>query len=265
MNLYEKIRNVLAHAGLSEHEIVFYTAVLKNPYVSIHTLSKKSGLNKNAAYRAFSNLKELGIVGYAQGGSFVIPVTFKNLIDILNKKSRRLGRVAGDLEKINKMMPFLRKANSAQGRGEIHLYDSLDDIKNHYLDTLDLDWQTALAYGSFEMFVKEMDPEIEGKFIAARVKKGRKARGLYTDDGPFTRELVSHDGNELRTSRFVETKQITNKWFHVFPDNDLLVLWSKDAKTGEFSALSIENKSLADFHRALFESDWRTAEKGVVA
>lgn len=261
MNLYEKIRNVLAHAGLPEHEVVFYITVLKNPYVSIHTLSKKSGLSKNAAYRAFSNLKELGIVGYAPDSSFVIPVTFKNLIDILNKKSRHFGRVADDLGRINKMVPFLREAKSAQGQGEIHLYDSLDDIKNHYLDTLNLDWESTFAYGSFEMFVKEMDSDIERKFISSRVKKGRKARGIFTDDGPFTKELVQHDGNELRTSRFLEDKKITNKWFHVFPENDLLMLWSKDEKTGEFSALSVNNKELADFHKALFEKDWQLAVK----
>lgn len=255
MDLYEKIKIILAHAGLNEHEILFYLTLLKNPYSTVHTIAKKSGLNKNKAYQTFGVLKELGIVGHAGTTQTVIPASFSNLINILNKKSRQLGRIADDLERINKMVPLLRAVKT---KGDIRIYDSMDDIKEHYLDLLDLDWDNTWAYGSFEMFAKEIDPEIERKFILTRVKKGRRARGLYTVNGPFTQELVKQDSNELRTSRFLDGKQITDKWFHVFPASDLFVMWSKDKKTGAFTSLAIDNKELADFHKALFEADWKS-------
>lgn len=256
MNLYEKIRIILTHAGLGEHEILFYVTVLKNPYSTINALAKKSGLSKNKAYAIFDSLRELGIVGRAEGNATIIPVSFNNLINILNKKSRQLGRIADDLARINKVVPFLREVKSQSG---VHVYDSINEIKENYLDLLGLDWENTWAYGSFEMFAKEIDGEIESKFVSTRVKKGRKARAVMTDIGPITRELVKHDANEMRSSRFLESSEIKNKWLHVFPENNLMMMWSKDPASGKFSGIAVDNKEIADFHKQLFEANWREA------
>lgn len=256
MNLYEKIRILLSRAGLSEHEIMFYLTAIKNPYSSIYDLAKKAKLSKNKAYEIFNLLKDLELLSYVPSKGIIIPSSFNKLIETLEKKSRQLYRVADSLNQLNNVLPFLRNSKT---HNNINVYDSIDEIRENYIDILDLDWENTFAYGSFEMFVKEIDPEIESKFIKNRVKKGRKGTAILTDNGPFTQELIKRDENELRKTAFLKNKKITDKWFHAFPNNNLVIIWSRDPKTGIFSSTAIENREVADFHKALFEADWKEA------
>lgn len=253
MKLREGIKNLLIKAGLSEDEIQFYITLLSHQGKSIYEVGKKAGLSKNKAYRAFSDLHEREIVGYTGSGQFkyVFPASLESLTKELDKRRRTLGRTSDKLKQIEKLIPYL---SSNENEAKIEILEG-DDIHQNYFDLLDEEWDTVFAYGNFDMFCEEFGFDQEKKFINNRVKKGRKAKGIFNNAGTFTKDVTSRNMNELRKSTFIDDENLKNVWVYMYDKSNTTSIWSKD-ENDNFQGVVIQNKSVSDLHKAIFQNMW---------
>lgn len=254
MKLKEGIQNLLEKAGLTEDEIRLYITLLSNQGKAIYEIGRKAGLSKNKAYKAFSALYERKIIGYTGSGQFkyIFTTTLDPLITDLDRKRRNLGRTSENLKKIDKLIPFL---NSKENDASIEILEG-DDIHQNYYDILDEDWETVFAYGDFDMFCEEFGFDDEKKFIANRVKKGRKAKAMCSSNGAFTQDVMSRNENELRKLFCIEDESLKNTWIYMYDKSNMTSIWTKD-ENNNFQGVLIKNKTVADLHKNLFEKRWK--------
>lgn len=253
MKLKEGIKNLLLKAALSEDEILFYITLLSNQGKSIYEIGRKSGLSKNKAYRTFTNLYERKIIGYTGSGQFkyVFTTSLEPLTKELDRQTRLLGRTSENLKRIERLIPYL---NSKNEEASIEILEG-DNIKQNYFDILDEDWGTVLACGNFDMFCEELGFENEKKFINNRVKKGKKAKGIFSTIGMYVNDVTSRDQNELRKSVFIQDPKLENTWLYAYDKSNTTSIWSKD-ENGDFQGVVIKNKAVADLHKTIFERLW---------
>ena len=112
------------------------------------------------------------------------------------------------------------------------------------------------------MFCEELGFDEEKKFIANRVKKGRKGKGIFNHKGPFTKDVTGRDQNELRKSVFIDDESMDNVWFYTYDKSNLTSIWTKD-ENNNFQGVLIKNKVVADLHKALFEKIWKEQHFGL--
>jgi sugar-specific transcriptional regulator TrmB len=253
MKLRESIKRLLNKAGLKEEEIHFYITLLGNQGKSIYEIGKKAGLSKNKSYKVFSNLHDLGIVGYTGSGQFkfAFPSSLEPLTKELDRKRRTLGRTSDKLKKIEKLIPYL---DSKESDASIEILEG-EDIHQDYFDLLDQEWDTVFAYGDFEMFCEEFGFEQEKRFIDNRVKKGRKGKGIFNSNGMFTKDVTSRDTNELRKSILVENDSLKNTWVYTYDKSNTTSIWTKD-DNDNFQGIIIRNKAVSDLHKSIFKDMW---------
>lgn len=253
MRLRDNIKNLLIKAGLSEDEILFYVTLLGNQGKSIYEVGKKSGLSKNKAYKAFSELYERKVVGYTGNGQFkyVFPTSLGPLTNELDRRRRTLGRTSDNLKKIDKLIPYL---NAKESDASIEILEG-EDIHQDYFDLLDMEWDTVFAYGDFDMFCEELGFENEKRFIRNRVKKGRKAKGIFNSIGAYTKDVTSRNANELRKSVIIEDETLKNIWVYMYDKSNLTSIWARD-ENNNFQGVVIKNKAVSALHKNLFEKMW---------
>lgn len=253
MNLKDHIQNLLRRTWLDETEIRFYIEVLKNPQSSVYRIAKEAKISKNRAYQVFEALRSKGILESSISGSKkgIIPANLNTFIESIDRKSRSLGKTAEGLKRVNPLLPLIARTTNA--KGSIKVFEGEDAIKENSLDLLRLPWNKVLAHGSFEMFAENFGFDEEKLFIRNRVKKGKKADAVFCGFGPYTSEVTSRDQNELRKSHFIDDETMKNKWVYTFDNVDIVAIWSK-GEDGSFTATFVENKELADFHRAVFKT-----------
>lgn len=253
MQLTEKLKGLLVKAGLSEAEILFYLAALKNPGSSIYKLARQAKLSKNQAYRVYTRLSELGILMSPESAwkKKINPVPLYNFSENLKKKSRRMFKTAEGLRLVT---PLLDLMNEKMATRSIQMVEGQEMVES-YLDLIDFDWDRILAYGTYDMFMKEFSGEAEKRFIRNRVKKGKRATGIFANPGPYTREVVKFNEQDLRESRSVEWKQLENDWINIFPGANKLAIYSKDQE-GIFRATMIESPELCRIHENIFSTFW---------
>jgi len=253
MRLRESIKNLLIKAGLSEDEMLFYITLLGNQGKSIYEVGKKASLSKNKAYKAFSDLYERKVVGYTGSGQFkyIFPTSLEPLTTELDRQRRTLGRTSDNLKKIDKLIPYL---NSKDSDASIEILEG-ENIHQDYFDLLDMEWDTVFAYGNFDMFCEEFGLENEKKFIRNRVKKGRKAKGIFNTAGVYTMDVTSRNANELRKSVITEDENFKNIWVYMYDKSDITSIWTKD-ENENFQGIVIKNKSVSTLHKNLFEKMW---------
>jgi len=254
MKLKEGIKNLLEKAGLKEDEIRLYITLLSNQSKAIYEVGRKAGLSKNKAYKAFSNLYERKIVGYTGSGQFkyIFTTTLEPLITDVERKCRTLGRTGENLKKIEKLIPYL---NSKEEKASIEILEG-DDIHQNYFDLLDEEWDTVFAYGDFDTFCEEFGFNDEKKFIANRVKKGKRAKALCTSSGAYTQDVMSRNENELRKLFCIEDESLKNTWIYMYDKSNMTSIWTKD-ENNNFQGVLIKNKAVADLHKNIFEKKWK--------
>ena len=253
MKIRESIKRLLNKAGLKEDEIMFYITLLGNQGKSIYEIGKKAGISKNKSYKAFSNLHELGIVGYTGKGQlkYIFPTSLEPLTKELDRTRRTLGRTSDDLKRIEKLLPYL---DSKEQEASIEILEG-EDIHQDYFDLLDQEWETVFAYGDFEMFCEEFGFDHEKRFINNRVKKGKKGKGIFNSNGAFTKDVTSRDENELRKSLIIENELLKNVWVYTYDKSNTTSIWKKD-DNNNFQGIIIRNKAVSDIHKSIFKDMW---------
>lgn len=140
-----------------------------------------------------------------------------------------------------------------QHAGSIQLLKS-DAALEAFDDMHQQKWEWNIALGDFESYGQKTDLNFNKKWVTKRVKKGRKAKGVITAGGPFTKEFTKDDEAVLRKTCLVKNF-IQDQWIETFPECGTTFIFSPTlTKDHTIAALKIQNKTVTDSYAQMVKA-----------
>lgn len=244
-----KLINILEEIGLTDKEANIYFTMLSLGPSTILKIAKASGIKRTTAYSIIESLKEKGLAIIEVRGfkKLFIPSNPKNIEKTLEEKKK----------KVEKLLPeFLSLYNLQEGNSFIKYYEGLKSVESIYEDILNelKTQEDYLIIGDQKMWY-ELDPDFFKKFIEKRAKLSRKLnvriRALFQD----SQIARLHQAREKNYNEKVKilSKETTLTTNLVVTSNKVII----HQLTMPIMAIVIENKSVIQMHKELFEIMWK--------
>ncbi len=242
----EQLEQILKDLGLTENEASVYLASLSLGPTTVVNISKASELRRTTVYSVIEALKRKGLLHIELAGLKQLYVAEHpdKLESILDTRKNALQRV---------LPQFTALYNLKGKESALRYYEGLGSIKTIY-DTILEPMRPNdyyLVIGDMQKFF-DMDRSYFENFFNKRVKKITKARLIVTDTEQarhmqkfaqqFNHEIrILPKGSELAVDVIIIPQKVT--------------IFSFDEPV---SAVSLENKSIIEMHKQLFEIMWNS-------
>jgi sugar-specific transcriptional regulator TrmB len=243
----EKTKKILSEIGLSDNEATIYLAALKSGPTTALYLSKASGIKRTTVYAALESLRERGLVHTQTKGfkRLFAPENPEKLESVLENRKRLLRGVLPELSAL------YFKLESDEGF--IRHYKGLSGIKRVYDQLL-----KELKPKDFYLVISDQqkwisrDPKYFERFKQERAKMDLSIR-LILQDSPSARS------NKPIQSRYNEQIKILPRKYELASNMVIVPHKVIMVQTVEpIMALVIENKSVVQMNKALFEMLWES-------
>ena len=243
----KRLQDLLESLGMREAEAKVYLAALAKHPRSVLDLARTSGVKRTTIYSILETLKARGLVSIEMKGERqrIRAESPEQLEVMLEVQRERLDRSLPDLLSLYHM----RRDEQA-----IVYYDNVEAIKAGYREVM----KRFKAGDTYRVISHaedwyNMDPEFFQKFLNERKKAGVLTRILLMDS-PKARELKRFEKNYYEEARLLPagTKLSTN--LLITPDSVLV----QQVRLPIFG-LRIENPSLIQMHREMFDLIWKKA------
>jgi len=89
------------------------------------------------------------------------------------------------------------------------------------------DWDQVFCFGDYESFIESIGFDTETEWIKERIKKGRKASVVATQDGQWARHIHELSQSQLRDC-LINPKDFEGLFIMAFPDVDTTVMGGRD-------------------------------------
>lgn len=242
----------LQEIGLSEKEARVYLALLELGQAGVPEISQKSGVNRTTTYVILESLIKDGLASQIEKEkkTYFIAEDPEQLLRLIGKQESDLK------EKKNEFLKFLPQLaaifETAGERPKVRFYEGKEGLRVIQEDILKTKDKRIEAFFSQDDFEKVFTKEERGGYFNQRIKRGIKARAIYTRSaGPF--ETVA-PGDELRI--------IPKDKFPV--SVDIAIYGDKisiSSLRGKYTGVIIENKEMVQTFRSVFELAWEAAER----
>jgi len=252
MTLKKHILDLLLKIGLSESEAEFYLAASKFPKLTLKELQEKTGYSTAQVYRAFERLKELELITSSQNNwrKNIEAVSLRTISDRLAREQRNLRKVELELKRLDNIMNLTRQSE-IEDPVQI-LADQNKIIEKNY-QLLGQEWGHLLAYGAADRLIDIMGKDPERDFVNLRRKKGKTADVIETEMGPYARELMTKNDQELRNIKVKIDPALQNSMTYVYGDE--VTIWHKNEELGN-RAIVIKDPALVKMHENMFRNLW---------
>ncbi len=240
----EQLEQILIDLGLTENEATVYLASLSLGPTTVLNIAKAAELRRTTVYSVVEALKRKGLMHIELHGlkQLFVAEHPDKLESILDTRKNALARV---------LPQFTALYNLKGKESTLRYYEGLESIKTIY-DTILEPMRPNdyyLVMGDMQKFF-DMDREYFEDFFKKRVKAIKNARLIVTDNEQarymqkfakqFNHEIrVLPKGSELAVDVMIVPQKVT--------------IFSLDEP---LSAVSLENKSIIEMHRQLFEIMW---------
>lgn len=245
----ENIRKTLNRVGLKDPEIKVYLTCLENKQgLFVAEITKETGIKRSTVNLILDRLSEKGFVTYHLDGS-------RKLFSAESPETL-LFHLEESLTDLRGLIPLLRITSGADKQTKIRFFEGKDSIEKIYHDILltmkiNRDPQKEILEISSGEGTFEIMPEHRKQFINKRIKERIPIRWLAPDE-PISRKLDETSAKEFRKIKFFDSKKYKfNVEIGIYANKVSLVSLSK-----EHGGVIIENKSLAESFRSLFNLLW---------
>lgn len=246
MAIYSQLKKLLTDAGLTETEITVYTELLDNPAQTKWEIVERTGLNRNAVYRAFETLESHKMVDSTNEGFKAL--SLKVLVNKLHNSGRKLGKLAS---KIKHVAPFLSTPNDSIE--EFETFYTPEQILEPYVFMAEHQYNTNLDFGDFENFI----PTIGGLPIACQFRKERARKSghhaIITTHGKYSGYFCTKDSEKRFKTQIERINLDLSGTFIIFSDTSDYVMFNHFADPDNQCSVLVKSKSIADIQRAQFD------------
>ncbi len=246
MQKNNKLVEILKGAGLSDNESLVYFTLLSLGSSSVLNISRASGIKRTTVYSTLESLKQKGLVSIEMRGlkSFFVAENPEKLESVLEERKNKFKSALGE---------FSSLYNLKGGESFIKYYEGIEAVKNIYENLLkDIrPHEDYLVVGDQSHWMN-LDPDYFQKFIEKRAKLNINIRLLFTDSD-IARKHKKFEKNYNEKIKILpkNTKLKTNL---VITPQRVVV----HQLTEPIMAIVIENKSIIQMHKELFEIIWNT-------
>lgn len=238
---------VIRSAGLDEKEAQLYLSGLQLGSAPASEYAKSTGLNRITAYNTLEGMVQKGHFAVVRKvrSKWYAPVA----PEYLALEARK------NVDALDRAIPELRSLRGAKYRKpNVRFFEGWEGVKHVYEDTLTA--KTELLNFANSAVVRRFWPNYDEEYVAARVKRGIRLRGIAPDD-EMGRRVHGEDKERLREIRLVPAKDFdfTNE-INVY-DHKVAICSFGSPK--DMFAVIIESKEVAETQRQIFEMAWRYA------
>ena len=245
----ENIRKTLNRIGLKDPEIRVYLICLENKQgLFVAEIARETSIKRSTVNLILDRLSEKGFVTYHLDGN-------RKLFSAESPEAL-LFNLEESLTDLRGLIPLLRITSGADKKTKIRFFEGKDSIEKIYTDILltmkiNRDPQKEILEISSGESTFEIMPEHRKQFINKRIKERIPIRWLAPDE-PVSRKLDETSAREFRKIKFFDGKKYKfNVEIGIYANKVSLVSLSK-----EHGGVIIENKSLAESFRSLFNLLW---------
>lgn len=244
---------ILIQAGLSEEQALTYQALLDKGPQKASNLSSWTGIKRGLTYKILQELENMRLVEKkepATGVATFFPLHPNALLDGLEKKKQEIDRSKEVLN--HSLSSLISKYNLQYNKPTVRFFEGLSGIRTVLFDSINSKTE-ILTYADNEAF-NTLYPNINKEYVTAR--KGSKIKKrIISVDTPYIRELAKSDDPEF-TQRMV-LKQSFNfaTAMQIYDGKVTYITLEKERMIG----VIIEDTSIYEMHRALFEAHWNQA------
>ncbi len=234
---------VLKELGLSEKEIKVYLAGLKLGLGNVSSYADKTGLPRTTTHDLLKSLKDKGYAGYVikSGVRYFSVVSAQELLDKLQQKESKLKEALPELEALQKI---------SFERPEVEFYQGIEGFKTVANDLLKQQNSTISAYVAEKNL--QYLPIFHLQFRRRRKERKMKVK-MITEKSEITKEMQGKDKEELRETRFLDkVMKDSEVSFFIYGDKVAQIMATEKEQLG----IITKNKSIADFHRKMFDLLW---------
>jgi sugar-specific transcriptional regulator TrmB len=242
---------ILQATGLSEAQAQLYLAGLQLGSSPASDYANATGMNRITAYNTLEEMVHLGHVTMEKNirGKAYAPVAPEHLAVEARKNADAIAR----------SLPELRSLQGKHYRKpHVRFFEGWEGVRRVYEDTLTA--RGELLNFANSTVVRAFWPAYDEEYVAERVRRGVRLRGIAPDDKTGQR-VHGEDCLRLREIRLVPAKEFdfTNE-INVYDHK--VAICSFDAElpgdAGMFGVI-IESKEVAETQRQIFEMAWRYA------
>lgn len=240
-----RLLDVLKNLGLTENEASVYLTSLSLGPTTILKISKSSQIRRTTVYSIIESLKNKGLMHIKPTGLKQLYVAeAPDLLDniIKNKKSA-----------LEKLLPQFNALYNLKGsESTINYYEGLPAVKNIYETFL-----KPLKRGDDYLVISDMqkffdlDRKYFENYLEKRTKSPVRAR-LISTDSEQARYMKKYARNMNHEIKILPAKSKLSVDVMIVPNK--LTIFNLEEP---ISAISIENKSIIELHRDMFEIIWR--------
>lgn len=238
--------------NLSKREASIYLSMIKTGYSSILKISKVTEIKRSTVYITIEGLITKGLVKTIIRGKkkFYLPESPDKMISSL--ESRKL-----EIEKISPILKdvYLRKTD----RPIINFYEGKQAIRNVYKEALSSQKET-LWFGSARDMKNEFPEFYDWQVNIRRRNTNFEGMRDIVNNTKADRDYAFLQ-NSKKDSR-LEVRILPQNLF--FPDTDNIIFGNKLAILSirrDFFATVIENTTVVNAYRCIFELAWSSAKK----
>lgn len=247
--MLEDVGKILNRIGLKDPEIKVYLTCLENKQgLFVSEIAKKTGIKRSTVNLIIDRLTERNFITYHLDGS-------RKLFSAEPPESL-LFHLEDSLSDLRGLIPLLRITSGGDKKTKIRFFEGKEGVEKIYTDTLltlkiNRDPKKELLAISSGADVYDLIPEHRKQFINKRVKERIPIRWIAPED-KISRKLDETSAKEFRQMKFFDKRKYQfNIEIDVYADKIALISLS-----GERNGVIIENKSLAESFRSLFNLLW---------
>ena len=242
----DKLATILVELGLSENEAKIYLAALSAGPATILKIARTAEVKRTTVYSVVETLKQKGLVNIEVKG-------FKKLYAV-ERPEKLEAMIEARRESLKEALPeFLALYNLKGGESFIKYYEGLEAVKSVYEGLLkDVRPHDDYLIVSDQQQWMRLDPTYFQNFIERRAKLDINIR-LLLQDSESARQAKTFEKNYNEEIRILPKGTALTTNLVIIPRRVVI-----HQLTPPIIGIVIENKSVMQMHRELFEIIWKT-------
>jgi len=250
------IKKELENIGLSEKEAAVYMASLELGQSAVQKIAEQAGIKRATTYVIIESLMNKGLVSSIEKGkkTFFVAEDPENIKRLIQKQKSEISERE---EIVKDLIPELDLLFKTTGeRPVVRFFEGIEGIKTIREDFKKGGIKETFGILSLDMLFK-MFPKHEEEITKHRVGQKVKSRVIYTHSKG--RVSGATDPQKLRESRFVPNELFNFEGdMSIYGDKVAITSFNKEKKP---ISILIEDKTISEFMRKIFELAWEGAEK----
>ncbi|MDD4319256.1 MAG: helix-turn-helix domain-containing protein [Candidatus Peribacteraceae bacterium] len=238
---------ILRSVGFDEKESALYLAGLQMQSAPASEYARVTGLNRVTAYNTLEGLVRRGMFTMVKKAraKWYAPVSPESVALEARKSADALHRA----------LPELKSLRGAQERKpNVRFFEGWEGVRRVYDDTLTA--KGELLNFANSAAVRRFWPAYDVEYVAERVRRGIRLRGIAPDD-EAGRRVHGEDRDKLREIRLVSAKDFDfGNEINIYGHK--VAICSFGSEQDVFGVI-IESREVAETQRQIFEMAWRFA------